>query len=372
MPKIKFTDRTIAAIPHAKKQIEFWDLSLPTFGVRVGASTKTFIVMRRGSRKVLGRYPILPLAEARDRAKRFLYENTVPNPRRPSISYKDAVNRYLEMRELDTAKGTFREYTRHLRKNFAFPDHIEDISQSQVHGRLDRIPGQSERAHAARALKTFLNWCVQRGYLGTNPMLSIKMPKEPSSRERVLSDDELVNIWRSLSVFPETRYAIILRILMLTGQRANQIASLQKSWIDNDKLLFNFPKEVMKAGKPHTLPFGKEVTLQLKKINRAGEYCFSPPEVDRPFTTWSKNKVLLDNGLELPHWTIHDLRRTWSTNAPRLGITSDITERVLAHTAPSGKIAAVYDRFKYEPQMRDAMLKMESFILDLVDASLRK
>jgi integrase len=372
MPKIRLTDRSVAAIPYSKKQTEYWDLSLPTFGVRVGASTKTFIVMRHRSRKVLGRYPILGLAEARDRAKQFLYVNTVPNPRRPSISYKDAADRYLEMRETDTAKGTFREYTRHLRKNFTFPGNIEGISQSQIIDQLDRIPGQSERAHAARALKTFFSWCVQRQYLGTNPMLSIKMPKEPESRERVLADEELIAIWRALTAFPETRYAVILRILMLTGQRANQIASLRRPWIDTDKHLFNFPKEVMKAGKPHALPYGTEVARQLKLINPAGEHYFSPPDMDRPFTTWSKNKVLLDKALELPHWTIHDLRRTWSTNAPRLGITSDITERVLAHTAPSGKIAAVYDRFKYEPQMRDAMHKMERFILDLVEGKARR
>lgn len=372
MPKIKFTDRTIGAIPLGEKQIEYWDLSLPTFGIRVGSTTKTFIVMRRGSRKVLGRYPILPLAEARDRAKQFLYENTVPNPRRPSISYKDAVDRYLEIREGETSKGTFREYTRHLRKNFSFPGHLEAISRHQIVDQLDRIPGQSERAHAARALKTFFSWCVQRGHLAQNPMTSMKMPKEPESRERVLTDLELVAIWRALDAFPETRFAVILRILMLTGQRANQIASLNKSWIDSGGLLFNFPKEVMKAGKPHALPFGSEVARQLKFINPAGEHYFSPPGLDRPFTTWSKNKSALDALLELPHWTIHDLRRTWSTNAPRLGITSDITERVLAHTSPSGKIAAVYDRFKYEPQMRDAMHKMERFILDLVEGKARR
>jgi hypothetical protein len=71
------------------------------------------------------------------------------------------------------------------------------FTQKRILDSLDRISGQSEQAHAVRALKTFLNWCEQREYLEQNPMLTMKMPKEPDARERVLTDDELMAIGKA-------------------------------------------------------------------------------------------------------------------------------------------------------------------------------
>lgn len=92
----------------------------------------------------------------------------------------------------------------------------------------------------------------------------------------------------------------------------------------------------------------------------------APTKIGRPFTAWSKNKAALDKLLDLDHWTLHHLRRTWSTNAARLEIPPHITERVLAHVAPEGKISAIYNRFKYENEIRDAMQKMSDFIASLL------
>ncbi len=364
MQKMKLTDATIRALkPSTNAYV--WDISTPAFGVYVGKNRKTFVAVRSGRRHKLGVYGVMGLAEARDRAKKHLLNGDVAN-RRVSIKFTDAVDSYLSLREPEVSPGALREYTRHLRRVFTFNDNVGDITQKRILDSLDRISGQSERAHAARALKTFLNWCVQREYLEQNPMLAMKMPKEPDARERVLTDDELKAIWDALHRWPDPRFAAIVRILMLTGQRANQIASLRLSWINAKKMRFAFPKEIMKAGKAHTLPFGEETVRQLGLVRGCGDLYFSPPGLNRPFSAWSKNKVALDKKIELTHWTIHDLRRTWSTNAPRLDIAPDITERVLAHSTPGGsRIAAVYNHYHYEPQMRDAILKMEAFVTGL-------
>ena len=81
-----------------------------------------------------------------------------------------------------------------------------------------------------------------------------------------------------------------------------------------------------------------------------------------PFTAWSKNKAKLDSLVDLDHWTLHDLRRTWSTNAARL----EVAPHVLSHVAPEGKVAAVYNRHRYENEMRDAMERMSTFVMDLI------
>jgi len=66
MPKLKLTDVTVDRLPHTKNQVTYWDALLPAFGVRVGANSKTFIVIRNNGRRTkLGRYPFLSLADAR-------------------------------------------------------------------------------------------------------------------------------------------------------------------------------------------------------------------------------------------------------------------------------------------------------------------
>ena len=67
--------------------------------------------------------------------------------------------------------------------------------------------------------------------------------------------------------------------------------------------------------------------------------------------------------INIDPWTLHDLRRTWSTNAARLDIPPHITERVLSHVAPEGKVAAIYNRYRYEDEMRAAMKKIADWLM---------
>ena len=62
--RVKLTDVTVASL----KKGEYWDAAFPAFGVRVGKRAKTFILNHNKTRKKLGRYPALSLAEARRKA----------------------------------------------------------------------------------------------------------------------------------------------------------------------------------------------------------------------------------------------------------------------------------------------------------------
>lgn len=371
MPKIKLTDRTIAALPIPEKgRADYWDAAHPNFGLRISqGGTKTFVVLIDGNRKALGSYPLLGLSEARDRARKALYEAKYePAPaKRISPTYSEAVERFLRNREPELRRRTYQEYQHYLETVFAFSSTVEDLTTSEIADALDDIDGQSYRAHAYTALKVFLNWCMQRDYLDQNPMAKLKKPKLPSAKERVLSDDELKTIWHALHTWPDPRYALIVRLLMVTGQRANQIASLQEPWIDYANKIIRFPRDIMKNGEPHDLPFGTLTEFLLRQAQPVNGWYFSPPgDTGRPFTAWSKQKAALDKVLKLDPWTLHQFRHTWSSNAPRLNIDPHITERILAHKAPMGKVAAIYDRFKYEDHKRQAMKRMESHITDLV------
>jgi integrase len=365
---MRLTDFAIRSLPIPEKgQKDYWD-DLKGFGIRVSqGGSRTFIVMHRGSRKALGRYPLLGLAEARERARALLYELHVKPNKRPSIPYTEAVDRYLRLVEPELRHSTFVEYKRYLTNRFRFNGLLEEIAAHEIVDQLDAIEGPSERTHAYTALKIFLNWCCQREYLDRNPMEKLKKPKVPSARERVLNDTELAGVWTATTALG--RFGIIMRLLICLGQRANQVASLQEQWVDFDKKVITFPRDIMKANKEHVLPFGTITEELLRSVTPTQGYYFSPNGIGRPFTAWSKNKAALDKLLDFDApFTIHDLRRTWSTNAPRLDIPPHITERVLAHKHPHGKIAAIYDRFRYTAELRSAIEKMESFVVNLLPA----
>lgn len=64
-------DIKLKSIPYATgNQYVVWDF--PSFGVRVGKRTKTFVLKIGNDYHVIGRYPIISLKEAREEAKRRL------------------------------------------------------------------------------------------------------------------------------------------------------------------------------------------------------------------------------------------------------------------------------------------------------------
>ncbi|MGE3778985.1 MAG: tyrosine-type recombinase/integrase [Pirellulaceae bacterium] len=372
MPKKTLTELTIKALkPPARGQETTWDTHLIGFGVRCSqGGAKTFVVMHGKTRRreTIGRYPLVSLGDARKRAREILLQAVLHPDRPASPPFQVALDRYLTLREPELRAGTFVEYRRLLNKYFAFGETpVGDLSTTEVADTIDRIERPGERTHAYLALKVFFNWCVEREYCKANPLASVRRPKVPSARERVLSDDELTAVWNAADGLG--KYGTIVRLLMVTGQRRRQVACLHRSWIDYDRKVIAFPARIMKNNRDHVLPFGTLTEYLLRSVTDDQGYLFSPAGLaGHPFTAWSKNKRALDGRLdEMDAWTLHDLRRTWSTNAARLDIAPHVTDRVLSHVTGSlSPIARIYNRFRYETETRDAVRRMESHILQLV------
>jgi integrase len=70
--------------------------------------------------------------------------------------------------------------------------------------------------------------------------------------------------------------------------------------------------------------------------------------------------------MELPPWTLHDLRRTFSTNQARLGTPPDVTEAILNHkTGSRSPIQRIYDRYDRLEPMRRALFAYDAFLVAL-------
>ena len=95
---MKLTDLTIQKLNPRESQYTVFDEQIPGFGIRIGARTKSFIVMYGQSRrlKTLGRYPNISLKTAREQAYALLGSQTLSQPKKANLGYSEAVEGFLE------------------------------------------------------------------------------------------------------------------------------------------------------------------------------------------------------------------------------------------------------------------------------------
>jgi integrase len=248
----------------------------------------------------------------------------------------------------------------------------------------DPAPGHRRRksggpwaAHHALAIgKTMWGWALDQHLypITTSPFERIK-PKRligtKQPRQRILDDSELRAVWKAAQRTGGP-YGDLVRLLMLTGQRLSQAATMRRAEIDLDKALWVSPAGKMKMNKPHAIPLAPAAAALLRErlelpSHRNG-HVFSTTGGERPFSGFSKAKTRLDALVEairrdagekagepepMAPWTLHDLRRSVRSNLPALGVSDVVAEAVLAHARPG--IAGVYDLYSYAREKRDAL-----------------
>src|SRR5262249_53913901 len=107
--------------------------------------------------------------------------------------------------------------------------------------------------------------CVTEGLLDANPVSGTAKADEGNSRERVLAHDELRKLWRSLG---DGSFADIVRLLLLTGQRRNEIGALRWSEIDLTRKVIVLPPARTKNGRQHEVPLSAQAIAILKRLPR--------------------------------------------------------------------------------------------------------
>jgi integrase len=207
---------------------------------------------------------------------------------------------------------------------------------------------------------------MREGLLESNPASGTNVQPE-KSRARVLSGDELKLIWNATVV--DDDYSTIMRLLMLSGQRREEIGGLRWSEVLEDRIAL--PGVRTKNGHAHSVPLTAAMRRVLAARVRDGEFVFGARDV-QPFSGWGSSKAVLDRRIsatdvKLEHWTQHDLRRTMATWLAESGIAPHIIEAILNHV--SGHKAGgqgIYNRAGYEPQKRAALERWGDHIETLV------
>jgi integrase len=368
------TEITIRNLKPADRQRTYFDEGLAGFGLRVSpGGTKAFVLMHGKSRQLttLGRYGIISLAQARAKAKEILAERTLGNHRAPTITFEEAYELFKTSHCAQKKNRTAKSYQRIIEKHFLPKlrlERLEEISTHVLAGITDKLlPTPSELAHAQAVSRTLFRWAVRRRYLRHNPLEGLQLAK-PVARDRVLSEEELAGVYRGAEDYP---FGTIVRLLILTGQRRGEISFLRWEYIDEKKRTMTLPASLTKNNRQHTFPYGKLTQEVLKTVPRLGEYVFpARGNSGASFSGWSNCKSALDKKCKIAPWTLHDLRRTYSTVHASIGTPPHVTERLLNHVSGTiSGVAAIYNRYAYLDEMRAAVAAFEKHLGALSSAA---
>jgi integrase len=215
-------------------------------------------------------------------------------------------------------------------------------------------------------VRRLFNWAIdQRAYgLEHSPCARLKPNKlvgEKAPRTRVLCNLELRALWCAAEAIGGP-YGAFYRMLLLTGQRRNEVAGAQWSEIDLKEKLWTIPSERMKAGAAHEVPLSNDAVTILKSLPRgkAGDFVFSQSDGVRPIARFSAEKENLDKAMakelggKLNAFVVHDIRRTMRTALSAIpNITDLVRELVIGHTKP--ELHKVYDQHAYQAEKRHAL-----------------
>jgi len=185
------------------------------------------------------------------------------------------------------------------------------------------------------------------------------------SRKRFLSDDEIKIVWDSAG---DDDYGSIVRLLILTGQRRDEVSELRWNEVKLDLNMISLPPERVKNDQDHDLPMSPAVRSIIAARPRNDGLVFAP------IMSWSRRKLRLDAaiteklGRALPPWTLHDLRRTAATGMADIGIQPHVVEAVLNHISGSKRgVAGVYNRSTYAPEKKRALNKWADRVLAIIN-----
>jgi integrase len=377
---MKLTTDTVSALirPAGKTDHIEWDDSLPGFGVRLRGKTKRWIVQYRVGlqqrRESLGDIRKVKLEDARKIARqRFAQVELGVDPAAERAQTRVAATaakftlaivaaRYLAAKADILRPNTYRAAKLHFAVHWQPLGNrpLNGIKRADVAARLQEIVLAHGRTAAARArgnLSALFGWAMREGLCEANPVLVTNDPAEGiEARDRVLTDRELAGIW---SASRDDDFGRIVKLLILTGCRREEIGALKWTEIDFDTGVMTIPGERTKNRKALalTLPTLAIDILQSAPRRNGREYVFGSR--GGTFGAWSYATIALHSritaaeGKEIPHWTLHDLRRTTRTGMGKLGVQPHIAELVINHV--KGGVQAIYDRHKYEREIKAAL-----------------
>jgi len=347
------------------------------------------------SRRFIGKVGDMSLASARQKARQWrelIAEGRDPaefeaaqkraEALRRADSFNDVADNYLKRYvrgperkrgPMRTADDTAYAINRWLKPRWGTlpvtsitPDHIKELCQDFERQRIV--------AHARNVFsitRGLFKWALGKRYyaLVSNPCDGLEPGKligEVRARKRVLDDAELRAFWRACETLGYP-YRDLLRLILLTGSRREEMADASWREIDTDAGTFTVPPERFKSDRVHVVPLSTQAAAIVASLPRfkSGDcvsdgFMFTTANGAKAVNGFSKIKLKLDGAMQailgetkLPPWTIHDLRRTVRTRLSGLRVDPVHAEAVIGHSLPG--LLGVYDQWAYLEEKRAAL-----------------
>ena len=367
--------------PTEKRQ-EIADAVVPGLYLLVQPSGKKswatrFRIGGRLLKHTLGSWPDIGLTEARTAARKSLDE--VARGRDPRSR---AVGAYLDPgRDLfETVAAEFAE--RHLKtlktsgpaEAMLLPvvrqwagRKIGEITRRDVIELIDKIADRGAGIMANRTLalvRKLFNWARSRDIIDRSPCDGVKAPAPETKRDRVLSDEELVAVWRAANSSLGYPFGPLVKLLILTGQRREEVTAMTRDEVVGD--LWTIPKERAKNGVAHQVPLSPQARAIIDALPGTTRYFFTTTG-ETPVSGFSRAKAKIDRMVPAPPWVIHDIRRTVATGMQRLAVEMIVVEKILNHVSGSlSGVAGVYQRHSYSEEKRRALERWADRVEELV------
>jgi integrase len=365
MPRRKvLTANQIAKLPRRAKRYVMADPTQAGLVLRVppeGPISYAAVAWRQGKQtwQTLGTSSTLSLDEARALARDTVrkIQGGLPHSTAPLHTVAAVADMWLKLKvEADGYRTGFER--KRIIEKYLKP-HLggrvfTDLRRSEVADLLDLLAERHGKAQADQVLKVLsavCRWYERRDDTYRSPIVSGMRRSAPTQRERILDDDEIRTVWKLADSYGP--YGAFLKLALLTAQRHAKLAALTWDQIDGNGV-WRIPKA----------PREKQTAGDLKLPALALDIAHSQPRhVSDPrifgglhFYTVKKFRTAAG----LPHWTVHDLRRTARSLMSRAGVQTEISERVLGHALQG--VRKTYDRHEYFDEKAQALAKLAALV----------
>lgn len=381
MKNIKFTDRSIQSLkPETSRYIK-WKDNGDGLGIRVSPKgKKSFIYMYRFDGKsrmmTLGDYPKMSLVEANIAHSKALELKSLGVD--PAEKHIIAARQEREAETIEELIAEYIEKWAKPRKRSWYKDQLilnkdvlphwskrkaKDITRKDVVALLDRIVRRGAEIQANRTLaiiRKMFNFAISRDLVEVSPCSGVKAPAAENKRERVLSEQEIVNLWIKI---PQSNMhistQIATKLLLVCGQRAGEVISMEWKEVDFDSNWWTIPAHKAKNNLAHRVPLSPMAIALLKQAriySGQSDYVFPSPRKDKHINVDAISKAFKRSAEFFAFEekvTPHDLRRTAASHMTSMGINRLIVKKILNHV--ESDITAVYDRHSYDIEKRSAL-----------------
>ncbi|WP_048769052.1 tyrosine-type recombinase/integrase [Oligella urethralis] len=379
------TDRKVANAKSKEREYLLHDGNGLYLRVRPTGS-KSWTVKVGNTKKSIGRYPAMSLAQARS-----VFEKMVSVGSDKTMTVDGLFHRWYEDYALPNRSdlATIRSNYKSTLMNEVGHIPLEQLTRKDLMAAFDKkiLSGTPQAAAASFTLfGQILKWGYTREFITHLPLYGLTLKDlgvKRSEGERFLSPNEVPVVIQSMIMAVNARkhwttHAVACLFALATGARTIEVVKARKEDIDLESGTWKIQGSISKNGLEHIVhlnALSRHLLKGIQHVTSAGGYLFynrnkkdpNSLHLDSPgllrFIKRLFSEHLLPEGFE--RFTAHDLRRTVGTLMGELGIEGEVIDLCLNHREKN-KVKRTYQKQLRLDDRRQAFERYGDYIVSLL------